>query len=32
MSDGCAYTKAEFERFYGFYSGTSQWDAAPSTF
>jgi hypothetical protein len=27
-SDGCAYTKVEFERFYGFYSGTCKWKAA----
>jgi hypothetical protein len=27
-SDGCAYTKVEFERFYGLYSGTCKWKAA----
>ncbi len=27
-SDGCAYTKVEFERFYGLYSGNCKWKAA----
>ena len=27
-SDGCAYTKVKFERFYGFHSGTCKWKAA----
>ena len=30
-SDGCAYTKVDFERFYGSHRGTAQWDAAPGS-